>query len=398
MAYVLRSIVAMSVVLAVAAGAGAAYYYTLGQPNGADGGTQGRGGPPANIAMPVEAAPVKTGPSQRQVLAIGTLRSNESVIIRPEVAGRIVAIGFNEGAKVKKDAALIRLDDAIQKAELVQAESSLALARANHERANELMKRGAGTERALDEARAKLRNDEASVALARARLEKLSIVAPFDGVVGLRKVSVGDYVNAGAEIANLEAIDPLKVDFRVPEIFLASIKPGQKIDVRVDALPDRGFTGEVYAIDPLIDAAGRSIVIRARIANPDDVLRPGLFARVIVTIEARANALWAPEESIVPVGDQHFLFKVVDGKAVYTRVKLGERKRGDVEIVEGLDPGDVVVTAGLLKIRDGMPVAVLPAGGPQGPGAPGQGAPGKAPAASEPKSGAPSIAEGKRAG
>lgn len=398
MAYVLRSIVAVGVVLAVAAGAGAAYYYTLGQPNGVGGGPQGRGGPPVNFAMPVEAAPVKTGPSQRQVLAIGTLRSNESVIVRPEVAGRITAIGFNEGAKVKKDAVLIRLDDAIQKAELVQAESSLALARANYERANELMKRGAGTERALDEARAKLRNDEASVALARARLEKLSIVAPFDGVVGLRKVSVGDYVNAGAEIANLEAIDPLKVDFRVPEIFLSSIKPGQKIDLHVDALADRNFTGEVYAIDPLIDAAGRSIVIRARIGNPDDVLRPGLFARVVVTLEARPNALWAPEESIVPVGDQHFLFKVVDGKAVYTRVKLGERSRGDVEIVEGLNPGDVVVTAGLLKIRDGMPVAVLPAGGLQGPGAPGQGAPEKAPAASEPKSGAPSVAEGKRAG
>ncbi|HJS31696.1 MAG TPA: efflux RND transporter periplasmic adaptor subunit [Alphaproteobacteria bacterium] len=397
MAYVLRSIVAVGTVLAVAAGLGAAYYYMLGQPNGG-GGSQARGGPPAGFAMPVEAAPVKTGPSQRQVLAIGTLRSNESVIIRPEVAGRIVGIRFNEGAKVKKDEVLIRLDDAIQKAELVQAESSLALARANYERANELLKRGAGTERALDEARAKLRNDEASVALARARLEKLTIVAPFDGVVGLRKVSVGDYVNVGAEIANLEAIDPLKVDFRVPEIFLSSIRPGQKIDVRVDALPDRAFTGEVYAIDPLIDAAGRSIVIRALIANPDDVLRPGLFARVVVTLEARANALWVPEESIVPVGDQHFLFKVVDGKAVYTRVRLGERKRGDVEIVEGLNPGDVVVTAGLLKIRDGMPIAVLPAGGPRGPDAPTQTAPGKAPAASEPKSGAPSVAEGNRAG
>lgn len=397
MAYGLRSIVAVGTVLVAAAGLGAAYYYTLGQSNGA-GGPKARGGPPGEFAMPVEAAPAKIGPSQRQVLAIGTLRSNESVVIRPEVAGRIIAIGFNEGAKVKKDDALIRLDDAIQKAELVQAESSLALARANYERANELMKRGAGTERALDEARAKLRNDEASVALARARLEKLSIAAPFDGVAGLRKVSIGDYLNAGAEIANLEAIDLLKVDFRVPEIFLSSIKPGQKIDVRVDALPDRAFTGEVYAIDPLIDAAGRSIVIRARIANPDDVLRPGLFARVVVTLEARAHALWVPEESIVPVGDQHFLFRVVDGKAVYTRVRLGERKRGDVEIVEGLSPGDVVVTAGLLKIRDGMPIAVVPAGGPRGPDAPGKSAPGKAPAAGEPKSGAPSVADGNRAG
>ncbi len=402
MAYKVRSIVSVAVVVALAAAGGVTYYYGLapgiGRPAGVPGGPAGKAadGPQGGFAMAVEAAAVKVGPSQRQVLAIGTLRSNESVIVRPEIAGRITEIPFDEGRKVKKGRVLVQFDNAIQKAELVQAEASLALSRANFERAQELMKRGAGTQRAFDEARSKLRSDEAAVQLSRARLDKLAIVAPFDGVIGLRKVSVGDYVNVGADIANLEMIDPLKVDFRVAEIFLAAIRPGQKIAVALDAMPGRSFEGEVFAIDPLIEATGRSIVIRARIANPEDVLRPGLFARVTLTIEARPNALWVPEESLVPIGDQQFVFKIAEGKVAFTRVQIGERRRGVVEIVAGLNEGDSVVTAGLLKIRDGMPVMVVPseppAAAPAGQsGAPAPGAP--APNAGPAKSGSPSVAE-----
>lgn len=358
----MRSVVAIIVVLLVGAGLGGTYWLLVGRPAVNAGAA---GGPPAGFAMPVEAAPVRVGPSQRQILAVGSLRSNEAVILRPELAGRIAQINFTEGEKVRKGQVLIQLDASVPRAELAQAQASLALAKSNYERAQELFKRNAGTERALDEARWKLRNDEAAVRLFEARLEKYTLNAAFDGVIGLRRVSVGDFVNAGTEIVNLEQIDPLKVDFRVPEVFLASLRVGQRIAVTVDALPGREFAGEVYAIDPLVDAGGRAVVIRARIANPDDALRPGLFARVALVVNEKPEAVFVAEQSLVPVNDQHFVFKVVDGPqggkvVAFTRVKLGDRRKGEVEVLEGLSAGDVVVTAGLLKVRDGMPVQVMP--------------------------------------
>lgn len=375
----MRTVVAMIVVVLVAAGAGGAYWkYVLEPQQQAANAPGGRGGPPPGFAMPVEAQPVKVAAAQSQVTAIGTLRSNEAVMIRPEVIGRVEQIFVKEGEKVGKGAVLIQLDAAVQRAELAQARANLELARANFERADELVKRGAGTQRALDEARAKLRIDEAAVALTQARLEKYAMVAPFDGVLGLRRISVGEFVNAGADVVNLESIDPIKVDFRVPEVFFTALKPGQPIAVTLDAVPGRAFAGEVFAIDPLIDQAGRSVVIRARIPNPDDLLRPGVFARVTLTIEERASALFVPEQSLVPIGDQHFVFKVVEAegakRVAFTRVTLGQRRKGEVEITGGLQAGDMVVSAGLLKIRDGMPVQIVPAGAPpaapQGNGAP----------------------------
>jgi membrane fusion protein (multidrug efflux system) len=372
----MRSIVAVVVVLLVGAGIGGAYWFLMARPaqNAA------AGGAPAGFAMPVEAAQVRVGPSQRQIQAVGSLRSNESVILRPELIGRIAQINFDEGQRVKKGQLLVQLDSAVPRAELVQMQASLALAKANYERAQELAKRNAGTERALDEARWKLRNDEAAVKLAEARLEKYALSAPFDGVVGLRKVSIGDLVKEAADLVNLEQVDPLKVDFRVPEVFLASLKVGQRIAVTVDALPGREFSGEVYAIDPLVDASGRAVVIRARIRNTDDALRPGLFARVGLVIDERQEAVFVPEQSLVPINDQLFVFKVVDGPqggkvVAFTKVKLGERRKGEAEVVEGLKPGDTIVTAGLLKVRDGMPVQILP------PPAPATGA--KAPAVAD---------------
>ena len=366
----MRTVVSMVVVVLVAALLGGAWWLFMSPPAQTAGGP-GAGGPPGGFAMPVEAAPVKVGPSRQEIAAVGTLRSNESIIVRPEVPGRIVEIGFAEGQKVTRGQILVRLDSSVERAELAQAHASLALSKANHERAEELVKRGAGTQRAHDEARYKLRNDEAAIALVQARLEKYTLLAPFTGVTGLRKVSVGDVVSAGTDLVNLEMIDPLKVDFRVPETFLSAVRPGQTVQVAVDAFPGRSFSGSVYAIDPLIDLAGRSIVIRARIDNPDEALRPGLFARVTLTVAVRENAVFVPEESLIPVGDQQFVLKLLDPpagasfppgakQAKNTPVKLGERRQGTVEIVEGLSAGDTVITAGVLKVRDGMPVQVMP--------------------------------------
>ena len=310
-------------------------------------------------AVPVEAVRAEAGTITDEVSAIGTLRSNESVIIRPEIAGRITGIHFSEGEQTRIGALLFTLDDAISQAELTEAEARLQLSQRNYERATELYGKGAGTARGRDEAEAELQTNRASVVLAKARLEKTRISAPFEGILGLRQVSIGDYVVPGQDLVNLENIDPIKVEFRVAERFLAGLANGQKLRVNVDAFPGRSFEGEVYAMDPRVDPAGRSIAVRARIPNSDRVLRPGLFARVNLATEVRKNAIVVPDQAIVPRGEERFVFKVVDGKAVMTRVVLGQRRAGQVEIVEGLEPDDVVVTAGQLKIRDGAPVKLV---------------------------------------
>lgn len=329
-------------------------------------GGAGGGGPsgPGGGGVPVEALPVKVGTVSRTVQAVGSLMSSESVVIRPEVAGRVVDITFDEGSRVTRGQVLLRLDDAIARAQLVQAEANLEYSRADFNRAQQLARDGATSQRTREQAAAKLQVDDAAAALARAQLEKLVLVAPFDGDIGLRKVSVGAVVQVGQDLVNLEALDPLKVDFRIPESFLPAVAVGQTVVLAVDAFPGRNFSGEVYAIDPLVDAAGRSLALRARIPNPGRVLRPGLFARLTLTLASRSDAILVPEQALVPFGNSQFVYRVVDGKVVQTRLRLGERRDGWVETLDGLSADALVVTAGQLKLRDGVPVTVLnkPAG------------------------------------
>ncbi|MBY6263573.1 efflux RND transporter periplasmic adaptor subunit [Azospirillum sp. 412522] len=325
-------------------------------PGGASAGAKPPGGAPP---MPVEAAQVRVGVVERTVTAVGSLLSNESVVIRPEIAGRISEIAFKEGQRVTRGSVLVRLDDAIARATLAQAQASIAFSRAELSRADQLVRQNTGPLRNREQASAKLLADEAAVQLAKAQLEKQVITAPFDGVLGLRKVSLGDFVQAGKDIVNLEDIDTLKLDFRVPEMFLPAVKVGQTVKVAVDAFGGRSFDGTVYAIDPLVDVNGRALAIRARVPNPDGSLRPGLFARVSLTLTTVPDAVLIPEQAIVAFGKDQFVFKVVDGKVAQTRVMLGERRNAEVEISKGLAPGDMVVTAGQLKIRDGVPVTVV---------------------------------------
>lgn len=302
---------------------------------------------------------MQVGPVSEVIAAVGTLISNESVMLRPEISGRVAGIHFVEGAPVRQNALLVTLDDAIVAAELADARANLELSRRNFERARELFRQRAGTERALDESKAKLDSDQAKVELALARQGKTRIAAPFDGILGLRRVSVGDFVNAGDDLVNIESIDPIKIDFRVPERSLALIATGQAIDITVDAFPGRTFRGEIYALDPQVDPAGRSVAMRARIANREGLLRPGLFARVSVIVNDRPQAVIVPEQAIIPFGSDRFVYRVVDGVAKRTKVTLGLRRLGAVEVVDGLKADDVVVTAGQLKLKDGAPVTVL---------------------------------------
>lgn len=312
--------------------------------------------PPPGV--PVETAQIATGRVVDAIEAVGTIRSNEAVVIVPEIAGRITRIGFKEGDRVKAGAPLVQLEDTILKAELAQARSQLQLTEANYQRIKTLADRGTATGRSRDEALAALQTARAAVALAEGKLDRTVIRAPFDGVLGLRSVSLGGFVNPGDRIVNLEDLDPLKIDFRVPEVYLTAVRDGQPVEITVDALPGQTFRGEIYARNPVVDASGRSIELRARVPNADGRLSPGLFARVRVITDERPDALIVPEAAIVPDRHEKFVYRVIDGRAVRTPVTLGARLPGRVEIVDGLDAGAVVVTAGQQKLRDGAPVAV----------------------------------------
>jgi len=306
---------------------------------------------PAQVT--VEAAPVEIGSVRRQIEAVGSLRSNESVIIRSEIAGRISEILFEEGQRAKLGAPLVKLDAAIARAQVEQQNASLVLSRLNYERAEGLLKKGAGSQRAYDEAFAKLRADEAALALAEATLDKSTLKAPFDGILGLRKVSIGDYVNPGQDLVNIENIETLKVDFRVSETYAVQLKIGQTINVTLDAIPGAVYEGKVYAIDPAHDPNGRAVVLRARLPNKDGQLRSGMFARVGLILEDLKQRILLPETALVPMGQDLFVFKLDDGKAKLTKVKIGQRRAGAVEIVEGLDATAIIITEGALKLRDG---------------------------------------------
>ena len=316
----------------------------------------------AERVVTVEAEPVVVDTVLEDIRAVGTLGPDEAVVIAPEIAGRIDRFRFAEGDEVSAGDVLVELDATTLRAELVKARSDMTLAEANRERAMTLAQRGTGTLRARDEAIAAYQVAEANVALAQARLEKATIIAPFPGVLGLRAVSAGAYVTPGTRIVELSNIDPIQVDFRVPELALSSLRPGQPIRVTVDALPGRTFEGEVYVIDPIVDENGRAVRLRARIANPERTLKPGLFARVQIEVERREDSVLVPESAVFAEGGKRLVYRVVDGRAVLTQIELGHRRPGQVEVLNGLAPGEMVITAGHQQIRDGTRVEVVKLG------------------------------------
>lgn len=311
--------------------------------------------------LPVETVQTTTALIRNELTATGTLYANESVVITAEIAGKVTQLSFDDVEPVTAGQVLLQLDQSVLSAERDRAQANLNLSETNIKRAERLLQEQAISERERDEAYARWRLDEASLKLAEAQLAKTVIRAPFSGMLGLRKVSVGEYLQPGEEIVNLDDIDPIKVDFRVPEVFSHYLQTGQKIQMSVDAVPGEIFTGEVVAIDPQIDINGRSVLLRAKVLQQDGPLRPGMFARVTLVLEERPDALVIPEEALIPQGDQQTVFKVVDGKVVAAKVTIGLRTRGKVEIVEGLEPGETIITAGQIKVRPGMPVTALPA-------------------------------------
>lgn len=306
----------------------------------------------------VEVAKVEKITLQDDAQSVGSLRSRQSVMLRPEVAGRVKALGFGDGARVRKGQVLVQLDDTLQQAEVKQAQAQLSIAQAALKRNQELVAQNFVAQRVLEESLANVQVVEAQLALANARLSRMAIRAPFDGTVGIRNINLGDFVKDGADLVNLEDLSSMYVDFRLPERYQGKIRPRQPVELTLDAFPGRIFKAQVDAIDPLLDANGRSVSVRAVLPNtmgdavrpagrgPGGVvavtavqssagpgrptaasageagkaapLRPGMFARVTTVFSVNPAALVVPEEAIVPQGGRQFVIKVVTPDSVPT--------------------------------------------------------------------------------
>ncbi len=309
--------------------------------------------------LPAEVITVKTQPLDKTISAVGNLRAKEAIMLRPEQSGRIDNILFTEGEQVKQGTPLFKLDSSIYLAELKEAQAKVQLSRTDYERAKSLLKKRVGSEQERDSTLAQLRVDQAQEALAQARLDKMTINAPFTGYAGLRLVSPGDYVNQGQDLVELTDISSLKLDFRVPEIYLSVLQPGRELEVQVDALPGQVIKGNVYAVAPTSDSNAHNIEIRATIPNKNGLLRPGLFAQVDLLVEQTTSVV-IPEQAIIPQ-DGKFLVMTVSAENTVQMipVTMGQRRPGVVQIIEGLNEGDVLITAGQIKLFPGMPITPI---------------------------------------
>ena len=297
--------------------------------------------------------------------AVGTLRSRQGVMLRPEVSGRIARLGFGDGQRVRRGQLLVQLDDTLQAAQLRQSQAQAGIANTNLQRNRELVAQNFVSQSVVDQSAAALEVAQAQVALSEAQLERMKILAPFDGVAGIRSVNLGDYVKDGADLVNLEDTSQVWVDFRLPERYVAQLKRGLPVEVALDAMPGRSFRGQVDALDSQVDANGRSLLVRARLANPEGVLRSGMFARTRTLFAVRENALAVPEEALVPQGGKQYLIKVIDGPqgkvSQRLEARIGVRVPGKVEILDGVADGDMVATAGQARLLrgDSQPVRVV---------------------------------------
>ncbi len=328
----------------------------------------------------VEVAQVATQALSDDAQAVGSLRARQSVMLRPEGVGRITALNFKDGGPVRKGQVVVQFDDQLQRAELQQMQAQLGVAQASFKRTQELVAANFMSQQALDTSAANVQVAQAQVALSQARLERMAVRAPFDGTAGIRLVNVGDYVKDGTDLVALEDPRRMLIDYRLPERYGTKIRRGQSVEVTLDALPGQKFNAVVEALDPLLDANGRSLAVRAALvgAGGDEarkVLRSGMFARVTTVFGVNAQALVVPEEAIVPQAGKQFVIQLVPARAgaalppevklvsLRQEVQLGVRRQGKVEITTGLSAGDTVVVAGQQRLqKDGTPVRVVELG------------------------------------
>ena len=312
-----------------------------------------QGGP---RAVTVEMAEVTSSELASSVRAVGTLEAEASATLRAEVPGQILAVHFEEGQPLNKGAPLYSIEATVLEAEVNEAKANAERSEAALKRADELFAKQLISGTDYDAARANYNVDIARLRSSQAKLSKTVIRAPFDGFVGLRRINIGDYATIGQELVDVVRLDPLRVAFSVPETLLPKVQPGQEISVSVDAYPGETFAGRITAVAPKSEVQGHSLEVRASLPNTALKLRPGLFVRIDVSLGVKQNAIVIPEQAIWPLGQDKIVYVVEDGKAYQRAVRIGERKPGAVEIIDGLAEGEIIVTAGQMKLFEGASV------------------------------------------
>jgi membrane fusion protein (multidrug efflux system) len=309
----------------------------------------------ASPAVGVFTEPVRQEPFDYEVEALGTARANEAVEITSKVTNLVTAIRFREGEQVRQGATLVELDSIEARAELAAARAALAETESQLKRSRELFATQALSQAQLDQLGATLSANQARVTTAQSRLSDTVIRAPFAGRTGLRRVSVGSLVTPGTVITTLDDTRVIKLDFSVPETFIAILVEGLPLTARSVAFPDRQFSGKVVSIDSRVDPTSRSVIARAELPNPERLLKPGMFLTVRLQ-EKRAPALMISEQALVPEQGRQYVYVVADGRAQKREITIGRRSPGKVEVIAGLKPGEIVVVEGTQKVRDGGPV------------------------------------------
>jgi membrane fusion protein (multidrug efflux system) len=317
-----------------------------------------------SAAVPGGAVTVVTAAARREPMgiaieAVGTTRANESVEVTSKASNTVIAIRFNESEDVERGAVLVQMDDAGAQADLAVAQAALVRSRSQYERSKDLASRQALSASDLEQVEATLKADTARVAAAQVRVEDTVIRASFSGRTGFRQVSVGSLVNPGTVITTLDDIRVIKLDFTVPETYLFVLRRGLPVSASATGLPDRKFEGQVTNIESRVDPITRSILVRAELANPDRVLRQGMFMTVSLQGDV-APTLLVPEEAVVPERGRTYVFVVANGVVQRREVRTGKRRPGDVEIVEGIAESERVVVEGTQNIRDGTAVQEAP--------------------------------------
>lgn len=311
---------------------------------------------PSVIASRVELRPW-TDPLE----ALGTLSASESVTLSATVTDTIAALNFHDGERVEAGHLLVQLKDDETQAELRAAQALRDERRAAVNRLSQLQSRNLAPRADVEDAQAQLRQAEAEIEAIQARLGARRLRAPFDGVVGFRDISVGTLVTPGTELVTLDKVDVMKLDFPVPEVYLASLTPGLRLTARSDAYPEAAFAGVVASVGTRVDPVSRSVQVRAELTNPELRLRPGMLMTVTLERQPR-QALVVPEATLVPEGERHYVM-VLDESDGYRverrRVTIGERRDGLVEIREGLDEDTLVVRHGTQRVRDGQQTTLL---------------------------------------
>lgn len=314
--------------------------------------------------LPVTAAVLEPMEVPNHLSAVGSIRAVQEVLLSPEVAGRVVSINFEAGQTVEQGDLLVQLFDGPERADLSAARVSQRLARAQLDRSEHLSQSGAVSKERLDERRAELDQAVAMVQQLNARIEQRQIHAPFAGELGIRQINLGEYLNPGAQIATLTALDELFVEFSVPQQELAKLKAGTIVDVVSDAYPDRTFVARVNVVEPQIDEDTRNVTVQAHMFNTDHLLRPGMYVTASLVLPPRDGALVLPTTAIMTSaqGDSAVVIRGEDtrqgGTAEIVPVVVGQRIGDHVVVTQGLMPGDVVVTEGQLRVQPGAPVQV----------------------------------------